>query len=212
MYNQSTPKIDSFRAIVSKAATLHAELTTLDTAISTRDAIKTRMGDSRDEAEARKFLGELTSAEESVTVKQVREPRLKADLADTVAQAERTFHDAFTEVENMLSALAESSVLDFRDLLQSIQPEEENRKRDEANKVTLAAVVPAVLTQRLRDDLDNSWRAMSGVTKDPFQGVNGVKTALAIMDEIIASQPQVHAVTRRMAASCDAFRKVFAKG
>jgi hypothetical protein len=32
------------------------------------------------------------------------------------------------------------------------------------------------------------------------------------MDEIIASQPQVHAVTRRMAAACEAFRKVFAKG
>jgi hypothetical protein len=81
MSNHTTPKIAAFRSIVQQAGTLHAELSTLDTAIRDLDAIKARMGDCRDEAEARKSLGELTRAEEAVAVKRIREPRLRADIS-----------------------------------------------------------------------------------------------------------------------------------
>ena len=110
MNHQPTPQLNAFRSIVQQAGTLHAELSTLDTAIRDLDSIKTRMGDSRDESEVRKLLSELTRAEETVTVKRFREPRLRADLADTVTQAEHAFQTAFTEVESILTALAESSV------------------------------------------------------------------------------------------------------
>jgi len=102
----------------------------------------------------------------------------------------------------------DSSVQAFRDLLQFIQPDEDNRKRNEANKVTLAAVGPAVRSQRLRDHLDNAWRALSAAKDSQHVRVNGFKTALVIMDEVIASLPQIEAEAKRMAAACDAFRKV----
>ena len=212
MNHQPTPQLNAFRSIVQQAGTLHAELSTLDTAIRDLDSIKTRMGDSRDESEVRKLLSELTRAEETVTVKRFREPRLRADLADTVTQAEHAFQTAFTEVESILTALAESSVQAFRDLLQFIQPDQDNPKTLKANEVTQAAVGPAALTQRLRNDLDNAWRAVGVVSGDPYQGVKGVNSALAIMDEVLATVPQVHAATQRMSAACEAFRKVFTKG
>ena len=59
MTHQPTPQIDSFRSIVQKAVTLHSEISTLDAAIRERDEIKARMGDCRDEAEARKHLATL---------------------------------------------------------------------------------------------------------------------------------------------------------
>ena len=64
-------------------------------AIGKLDAIKARMGDCRDESEARKFLAELTRAEEAVTIKRIREPRLLADLTALRTTAEDAFYTAF---------------------------------------------------------------------------------------------------------------------
>jgi hypothetical protein len=36
---------------------------------------------------------------------------------------------------------------------------------------------------------------------------NGVKTSFEVMDEVIASLPQIEVEAKRMAAACDAFRK-----
>jgi hypothetical protein len=87
MSNQSTPKTATFRSLVQKTGTLHAEISTLDAAIRDRDAIKARMADCGDEAEARKHLADLMRAEETVIIKQVRKPHLQADLVDLLTQA-----------------------------------------------------------------------------------------------------------------------------
>ena len=52
MDDHITPKLDAFRSLVHKAGALHAELATLDAAIRELDAIKARIADCRDEAEA----------------------------------------------------------------------------------------------------------------------------------------------------------------
>ncbi len=99
----------------------------------------------------------------------------------------------------------------IRDLLTSIQPDGENRKRDEANEVTLAAAGPAVLVERLQRDLEDAWRAVGVVSDDPNGPVNGIGTALAITDQILGTLPQVRAEGDRLTAACAAFRKVLAK-
>lgn len=62
----TTPKTAAFRSILAKAATLHADISTLNDAIRERDTIRVRMGECRDEAEARKHLGDLMRAKETV--------------------------------------------------------------------------------------------------------------------------------------------------
>ena len=212
MFNQSTPKTAAFRSLVEKAGTLQTELVSLDTAVRDLDAIKARMGDCRDEAEARTFVGELTRAEQTVTVKRIREPRLRAEMAEVVKEAEIALHNALTELGDILTERGEFAMRAIRDLLQSIQPEEENRKRDDANEVTLAAVGPAVLVARLQQDVGGAWRGIGVVTSDPYGPVNAIKSSLVIVEQIIGTLPQIQAEGQRYASACEVFRKVLAKG
>jgi hypothetical protein len=98
MTTLTTPKTAAFRSRLAKAEALHTEICTLDTAIRDRDATRTRMADCCEEAEARKHLGDLMRAEETVTIKQVRDPRLQADLADLLTQTEAAHAESHAEV------------------------------------------------------------------------------------------------------------------
>ena len=208
MSNQSTPKIDSFRSIVLKAATLHAELSTLDTAIRDLDAIKTRMGDCRDEAEARKLLADLTRAEEAVTIKRIREPRLKADIDQAFTGAVEICIDAFTEADKLLTAATAESVAAFAELLRSTQPEPDAPKTEGATGLAVKAVRPNVMAMQQREALDGIWPGSSLDSDSPDLRFRGAKDALAVLDKTLANLPQIAAEAKRLTAACEAFRKV----
>lgn len=134
MTRQLTPKTAAFRSLVQKACTLNAEIATLDAAIRALDAIKARMGDCRDEADARKLLSELTRAEETVTIKRIREPRLKAGLTELLTTAEDAFHPAHAEAGAIAAQTPKQAVSSFRDLLMVVQLDNEHAKTEKANE------------------------------------------------------------------------------
>lgn len=211
MSNHTNPKIDAFRSLVQQAGTLHAELVSLDNAIRDLDAIKTRIGDCRDEAEARKSLAELTRAEESVTIKRIREPRIRTELAAIVKEAEFAHFEVVSAIEAMLNELSDAVIQPFRDLLLSLQPEEGNSKRDDANKAVLKSLAPAVHVEDLLKMLRDACRSVGVATSDPYGPAKGLQTALEITAAILARLPEVNSERKRFAAACTAFRNVFAK-
>ena len=208
MSNQSTPKIAAFRSLVQKAGTLHAEITTLDAAIRERDTIRARMCDCRDEAEARKHLGDLMRAEETVTIKQVREPRLQAELADLLTQTEEAFHAANTEITRIIEETPKQAVEAFRDLLHASQLDPENRKVEQAVPVVVNAIRPRALASLQEDRLHEAWRSVPSTTDPLAKRVEGFKSTLASFDKVLAAQVQIADEDKRMAAACEAFRKV----
>lgn len=212
MDDHTTAKLDAFRSLVQKAGALHTELATLDTAIGDLDSIKARIAGCHDEAAAHQLIAQLRRAEETVTVKRLRESRLRDELAAIVKDAEFTYFEVMTGIDAALNDLAAAAIQPFRDLLLSLQPEEGNPKRDDANKVTLAALAPTVLVQDLLKMLREAWLSVGVVTDDPYGPAKGVRAALEITDALLARIPEVHNERKRMVAACDAFRKVLAKG
>lgn len=212
MDDHTTAKLDAFRSLVHKSGALYAELATLDGAIRERDAIKTRIGTCDDESEARKLLGDLTRAEESVTLKSIREPRLRDELAAIVKEAEFAHFEVMSAIDAMLNGLADVTIQPFRELLLSLQPEDENTKRDDANNVVLKALVPAVLVEDLFKMLHEASHSVGVATRDPYGPAKGLRAALEITDALLARLPEAHRERKRHAAACEAFRKVLANG
>ncbi|MCX6877910.1 MAG: hypothetical protein NTW21_29465 [Verrucomicrobia bacterium] len=208
MTHQPTPQIDAFRTLVQKAGTLHADLSTLDGAICERDAIRARMGDCRNEAEARKLLGDLTRAEETVIVKQAREPRLQAELAAHLAETEDAFHAANTEITRLIEDTPKQAMEAFRDLLTASQLDPENRKVEQANPVVTKAIRPRALASQQEDRLHEAWRAVASSTDSLVKRVEGFKTSLAWFDKVLVAQVQIADEDKRMTAACQAFHKV----
>lgn len=212
MDDHTTAKLNAFRSLAQQAGALHSELATLDDAVRDLDAIKARISDCRDEAEARQIVADLKRAEETVTVKRLRESRLRDELATKVKEAELTYFDVMTGIDAALNDLAWAAIQPFRDLLQSLQPEEDNPKRDDANKVALAALAPAVHVEDLTKLLRDAWRAIGVVTGDPYGPAKGIATALEITESLLSRIPEVHNERKRHAGACEAFRKALAKG
>lgn len=212
MDDHTTAKLNAFRSLVQKAGALHTELATLDTAIGDLDSIKARITDCRDEAEAHQLIAAMRRAEETVTVKRLRESRLRDELAAIVKEAEFTYFEVMTGIDAVLNDLAAAAIQPFGDLLRSLQPEEVNPKWDDANKVTLASLSPAVLVQDLLKMLREAWLSVGVVTEDPYGPAKGIRAALEITDALLARLAEVHNELKRHAAACEAFRKVLAKG
>lgn len=208
MTHQPTPQIAAFRSLVQKAATLHAEISTLDTATRERDAIRARMGDCRNEAEARKHLGDLTRAEETVIVKQAREPRLQAELAAHLEETEDAFHAANTEMRRLIEDTPKQALEAFRDLLTTSQLDSDSRNIEQANAVVTKAIRPRALAGQQEDLLNEAWRSVALSDQPPAKRAEGFKTALAWFDKVLAAQVQIADEDKRMAAACEAFRKV----
>ena len=185
---------------------------TLDTAIRERDAIRARMADCGDEAEARKHLGPLMRAEETVTVKQVRLPRQQADLAAILTRTEEAFHAAHSEVEAIIRDAPKEAVAAFRDMLHAAQLDPDKRNVELANPVVVEAIRPHALAKLQDDKLQEAWRAVAVSTDPLHKRVAGFQTALAWHDEALAAHAEIAAEDRRMVAACEAFRKVLAKG
>jgi phosphoglycolate phosphatase-like HAD superfamily hydrolase len=212
MDDHTTTKLDAFRSIVQKSGALHAELATLDVAIRDLDGIKARISECRDEAEASQLIAAMRRAEETVTVKRLRESRLRDELAAIVKEGEFAHFEVISAIDAMLNDLTEAVIQPFRELLLSLQPEEENPKRDDANKVVLKALAPAVHVEDLLKMLRDAYRSVGVVTGDPYGPAKGLRAALEITDALLARIPEVHNERKRMTAACEAFRKVLAKG
>lgn len=211
MFNQSTPKTVAFRSLVQKLGTLHTEISTLDTAIRERDAIRTRIGDCQDEAEARKHLGDLTRAEETVIIKQARLPRQQAELAALIDETLEGFNAANDEWRKIIEATPKQAGQAFRDLLLAAQLDPEVRKVELANPVVVDAIRPLALASK-QDDLRNeAWRAANITSDAPGQRVAGLQSALKWLDKVHAAHTDVVTEDKRMTAACEAFRKVLAK-
>ena len=207
MTHQPTPQIDAFRSIVQKVGTLHADLSTLDAAIRERDAIRARMGDCRNEVEARKLLGDLTRAEETVIVKQAREPRLQAELAAHLEETEDAFHAANTAITRLIEDTPKQAMEAFRDLLTASQLAHDSRYIEQANAVVTKAIRPRALAGQQEDRLHEAWRAVASSTDSIAKRVEGFKSALVSFDKVLAAQVQIADEDKRMAAACEAFRK-----
>lgn len=211
MSNQSTPKTVAFRSLVQKPGTLHTEISTLDTAIRERDAIRARIGDCQDEAEARKHMGDLTRAEETVIIKQARLPRQQAELAALIEDTLEGFNAANEEWRKIIEATPTQSAQAFRDLLHAAQLDPEVRKVELANPVVVDAIRPLALASK-QDDLRNeAWRAANLTSDAPSQRVAGLQSALKWLEKVQAAHEEVVAEDKRMTAACEAFRKVLAK-
>ena len=208
MTHQPTPQIDSFRSIVQKAVTPHSEISTLAAAIRERDELKARMGDCRDEAEARKHLATLMRAEETVIVKQAREPRQQAELANLLTQTEEAFQAANTDLTRIIGDTPKQAMEAFSDLLRASQLDPEIRKVELANPVVVNAIRPRALASQQEDRLHEAWRAVASSTDSLVKRVEGFKSTLASFDKVLAAQVQIADEDKRMAAACEAFRKV----
>ncbi|MCX6872879.1 MAG: hypothetical protein NTW21_03585 [Verrucomicrobia bacterium] len=208
MTHQTTPQIDAFRSIVNQAGTLHAELSTLHTAIRDLDSIKARMGDCRDEAEARKSLGELTRAEEAVAVKRIREPRLRADISGLLSGSVEICIAAFTEAKDLVTGATDAAVAGLADTLRSVQPEPEDSKTDRATTLAVQACRTRTMAVAQHDALDAAWPGSWLQSEALEKQVGAAKSAIAALDATLAALPQIEAEAKRMGAACDAFRKV----
>lgn len=212
MTQQSTPKTAAFRSLVQKLGTLHAEISTLDTAISERDAIRARIGDCQDEAEARKHLGDLNRAEETVTIKQARLPRQQSELAALLNEALEAYGEAHTEWSRIIEATPKQAAEAFRDLLHAAQLDPVQQKVEKANPVVVDAIRPLALAGQQDDLLSEAWRAANITTDVPSKRVAGMQAAIQWLDKIQVAHAEVIAEDKRMVAACEAFRKVLAKG
>jgi len=208
MANQTTLKIDAFRSTVQQAGTLHADLSTLDAAIRERDAIRARMGDCRNEAEARKLLGDLTRAEETVIVKQAREPRLRADISGLLSGSVEICIAAFTEAKDLVTRATDTAVAGLADTLRSVQQEPEDSKTDRATNLAAQACRTRTMAVAQHDALDAAWPGSWLQSEALEKQVGAAKSAIAALDATLAALPQIEAEAKRMAAACEAFRKV----
>lgn len=212
MTTHTTPKTAAFRSLLAKAEALHAEICTLDTAIRDRDAIRTRMADCGDEAEARKHLGDLMRAEETVTIKQVRDPRLQADLADLLTQAEAAHAESHAEVAAIARSAPKDALAAFLDMLRASQLDPEKRNVELANPTVAEAIRPCALAEQVNDHVGNAWLAGDFSKMKLGSKIVALRTYLSWLDKALVAYADVVAEDKRMVAACAAFLKVLAKG
>ena len=212
MFNQSTPKTAAFRSLVQKLGTLHTEISTLDTALRERDAIRVRIGDCQDETEARKHLGDLTRAEETVIIKQARLPRQQSDLADLLNETLEAYGEAHTEWSRIIESTPRQAAQAFRELLLAAQLDPEVQKVGKANPVVVDAIRPLALAIKQDDLLNEAWRAANITSVAADKRVAGLHESVKWLDKVQSAQAEVMAEDKGMTAACEAFRKVLAKG
>lgn len=211
MDDHTKAKLDAFRSLARKTETLHAELASLDAAVSDLDAIKERIDSCRDEAEARQLLAEFREAEDTVTIKRIRQTRLREELAATTREAEFAYFDAITVLTQLTTEVKKAALEPLDKLLRSLQPEELNRKRDEANKVALSAVSPSVHAEEMGRRLGDVWKEIGIKTNDPYGPAKNIRHALETVDHVLARIPELQKEAKRNTAACEAFRKAYAK-
>lgn len=209
MNDQSTPKLDVFRSLLAQAESLNEELSSLDAATRDRNAIKTRMGDCRDEDEARALLGELAKAEEVVTIKSIRAPRLRTDLLAIITEAEKACNDARHEVARTLTDLPREAADIFRQLIREVQGEGERDRRSQATDQVALGVSPLAMAAAQQSNLSSASRSIGSNSEPPDKRLEGLQTALRHLDRANTAQEEILSEAKRLVSACEAFLKVF---
>ena len=93
-------------------------------------------------------------------------------------------------------------------LLHASQLDPENRKVEQAVPVMVNSIRPRALASLQEDRLHEAWRSVPSTTDPLAKRVEGFKSTLASFDKVLAAQVQIADEDKRMAAACEAFRKV----
>lgn len=212
MSELATPKLDVFRELLQQVEALDTELSSLDTATRDRDAIKARMSECQDEDEARKLLKNLARAEEDVTVKGIRRPRLQTDLAELLTTAEKASNAALNEASGILGRLRQESVAAFEHVLQDAQHETERPRVRQANDDAAQALTVPTLVERQQRTLQTAHCSIGMKTVPLSDRVRALQSSLVTLDRAQTAQIDIAAEAARLTAACAAFRKSYAKG
>jgi hypothetical protein len=170
-----------FRELLQQVEALDTELSSLDTATRDRDAIRARMSECQDEDEARKLLKNLARAEEDVTVKGIRQPRLQADLAKLLTTAEKASNAALNEASGILGRLRLEAVAAFEDVLHHAQHESERPQVRQANADAAQALTIPTLVERQQRTLQTAHCSIGMKTvplSDRIKAKGGASTLL----------------------------------
>lgn len=207
----TAPQFDSFRALVSHAETLHAELSTLNEATKQLEDIKIRIGNCRDEDEARQLLSEMRNAEESVVIKQIRGKRLATDIESVLADAEKARQAAQSEAGAVLRLAPQEVVSAVKDLVETCRHESRKPRDPRSLDDVIQTFVPMALTERLDGHLHSAIRLYYQDT-EPFSRKLGVlKEAVTSLQRVHDGRSELAAESARLVAACAAFRKAYAK-
>lgn len=210
--NHTTPRHESFRALVQQAEALHGELATLDDATRIRDDIKARISECQDEDEARKLLADYRQAEEDVTVKGIRKPRLQADLLAKLTEAEKASCAAHSDQARLLAEIGRGAASSFDGILQVIQDGDARARIQRANEDTVQALRVPWLVERTLGTIQSA-RCSIGMEdyRTPDQRLETLRTALRILDKGLSRCAELTNEAEHFGSACSAFLKAYSK-
>ncbi len=211
MQNQPTPEFDTLRSLVSQAETLHAELSTLTAATQQLEQIKTRMGDCRDEDEARQLLSEMRNAEEAVVIKQIRGKRITADLEYVIAGAETARQAAQSEAGAVLHHAPQEVANAIKDLVETCRHESRKPRDPRSLDDVIHTLVPMAVANRLEEYLRSSSRLYCQETDPISRKLEVLQQSVAYLQHLHDGRDELTAETARVVAACAAFRKAYAR-
>lgn len=211
MTNQPTPKFDSFRALVSHAETLHAELSTIDEAAKQLEDIKTRIGACHDEGEARKLLSEMRDAEEVVVIKQIRGKRLAADFESILADAEKARQAAQSEAGAVIRNAPLGVVEAFKELVETCRHESRKPRDPRSLDDVIQTFVPMVTIQRLDGIVGSAPRLYNQENEPPSRKLDVLKQVVHYLQRFHDGRSELDAECDRLIAACATFRKAYGK-
>jgi hypothetical protein len=207
----TTPQFDSFRALVSHAETLHSELSTLTDATKQLEDIKIRIGECRDEDEARQLLSEMRNAEEAVVIKQIRGKRLTADLETIIADAEKARQAAQSEAGAVIRQAPQQVVHAISELVESCRHQSRKPRDPRSLDDVIQTFVPMAVANRLDECIRSSSRLYCQ-ENDPISRKLGVlQQSVAYLQRFHDGRDELAAESARLVTACAAFRKAYAK-
>ena len=211
MTTHTTPQFDSFRALVSHAETLHAELSTLNEATKQLENIKTRIGNCRDEDEARQLLSEMRNAEEAVVIKQIRGKRLTSDLQSLLANAEKARQAAQSEAGAVLRQAPQQVVHAVKELVECCRHESRKPRDPRSLDDVIHTLVPMAVANRLEESLRSSSRLYCQENDPVSRKLEVLQQSGTYLQHFHDGRDELSAESARLVAACAAFRKAYNK-
>jgi hypothetical protein len=211
MNSITAPQFEAFRALVSHAETLHAELSTLNEATRQLEDIKTRIGNCRDEDEARQLLSEMRNAEELVVIKQIRGKRLTADLESVIADAETARQAAQSEAGALLRQAPLGVVSAVEDLVETCRHESRKPRDPRSLDDVIQIFLPMPVANRLDECIRSSSRLYCQDNDPISRKLEVLQQSIAYLQRFHDGRDELAAESARLVAACAAFRKAYAK-
>ena len=89
----------------------------------------------------------------------------------------------------------------FQDLLKDAQIDKECTKTEMANDSATQAIRPQGLARIQEEKLDEAWRAVALASDTLAKRVEGLTTAMALIDKVLSAQISIAAETNRFTAA-----------